>query len=208
VNWKGSIGGGGVNLTKMDENVKVAVRCRLLSHKKIDRGCVSVVDISGKSITVYASDSKQEDKMFTFDFVYGIDSTQHGVYHDLGRPVITQALDGFNGTIFAYGQTGSGKTHSMMGNDEYPGIIPQLNDEMWVLVAEKFQQIHQNAKNDKSKTQYLITVSFLEVYNEEVKDLLNPSDKKLNIRESPTAGIFVEGLAELVSILLCYRLLS
>lgn len=85
-----------------------------------------------------------------------------------------------------------------MGNDENPGIIPQLNDELWVLVAEKFQQIDQNAKNDRSKTQYLITVSFLEVYNEEVKDLLNPSDKKLNIRESPTQGIFVEGLAELV----------
>lgn len=183
----------------MDENVKVAVRCRPLSRKEVDRGCTSIVDINGKTITIRGVDSRQEEKMFTFDYVYGVDSTQQAMYTDLGKPVITQALDGFNGTIFAYGQTGSGKTHSMMGNEEYPGIIPQLNDDLWVLVAEKFQQIDQNLKNDKSKTQYLITVSFLEVYNEEVKDLLNPSDKKLNIRESPTAGIFVEGLAELVS---------
>eukprot|EP01033_Poteriospumella_lacustris_P010142 gene10142-7232_t len=182
----------------MDENVKVAVRCRPLSRKEVDRGCSSIVDIVGKSIKVRGSDSRQEEKTFTFDYVYGVDSIQQTVYHELGRPVVTQALDGFNGTIFAYGQTGSGKTHSMMGNDENPGIIPQLNDDLWVLVAEKFQQIDQNAKNDRSKTQYLITVSFLEVYNEEVKDLLNPSDKKLNIRESPTQGIFVEGLAELV----------
>ena len=182
----------------MDENVKVAVRCRPLSRKEVDRGCSSIVDIVGKSIKVRGSDSRQEEKTFTFDYVYGADSIQQTVYHELGRPVVTQALDGFNGTIFAYGQTGSGKTHSMMGNDENPGIIPQLNDDLWVLVAEKFQQIDQNAKNDRSKTQYLITVSFLEVYNEEVKDLLNPSDKKLNIRESPTQGIFVEGLAELV----------
>lgn len=86
-----------------------------------------------------------------------------------------------------------------MGNEENRGIIPQLNDELWVKIAEKFNNLDQNSKNDRSKTQYLVTVSFLEVYNEEVKDLLNPSDKKLNIRESPTLGIFVEGLAELVS---------
>lgn len=170
-----------------------------MSRRETERGCTTIVDINGKSITIHGTEARQEEKSFTFDYVYDQNSTQQGVYADLGRPIVTQALDGFNGTIFAYGQTGSGKTHSMMGNEENRGIIPQLNDELWVKIAEKFNNLDQNSKNDRSKTQYLVTVSFLEVYNEEVKDLLNPSDKKLNIRESPTLGIFVEGLAELVS---------
>lgn len=192
----------------MDLNVKVAVRCRPMSSKEITRGCQSIVNlVSSSSLLIKAIDSATEDKPFTFDNVYGPDSTQVQVYSDLGRPIITQALDGFNGTIFAYGQTGSGKTFSMMGNEENKGIIPQLNDDLWLKLFEKMATLEAKAmelyanEKERPKTKCFVTVSFLEVYNEDIRDLLNPSDKKLKIHESPDLGIYVEGLCELVSLL-------
>ena len=118
----------------MDVNVKLAVRCRPISGKEISRGCSNIVEILGNSIVVYEN---TDDKTFTFDYVYGGDSSQQQVYNDLGRPLITKGLDGFNGTIFAYGQTGSGKTFSMMGYEEHKGNIPQLNDDLWLTFINK-----------------------------------------------------------------------
>lgn len=182
-------------------NVKVAVRCRPMSRKEMDRGCSNIVQVVDNVLTIKGADGNYEDKTFTFDHVYDGNSTQVQVYQDLGRPVVNQALEGFNGTIFAYGQTGSGKTFSMMGTDENKGIIPLLNDELWVRVGERIAASEKEKKvnsSDKVTTQFFVTVSFLEVYNEDIKDLLNPSDKKLKIHESPDLGIYVEGLCELV----------
>lgn len=100
------------------------------------------------------------------------------------------------GTIFAYGQTGSGKTHSMMGNDKDPGIIPRINQYLFEQSEAKLAASQQSP--EEGETKIMITVSFLEIYNEVVKDLLNPIGKALNIRESPEKGIYVEGLFELV----------
>lgn len=186
----------------MDVNVKVAVRCRPMSTKEIARGCINIVNIVNNSITVKGTENNSEDKTFTFDYAFDGNSTQQKVYQDLGQPIVSQALDGFNGTIFAYGQTGSGKTHSMLGNDEHKGIIPQLNDELWQRIPEKIKKLQGDRVGDDAQSKidakFLVTVSFLEVYNEDIKDLLNPSDKKLKIHESPELGIYVEGLAELV----------
>jgi len=129
-------------------------------------------------------------KKFTFDFAFGMDSLQETVYEKLGAPVIVQALEGFNSTIFAYGQTGSGKTHSMMGSPNDRGIIPRLNEQLFGQLESKL------ASNANAK--FLVTVSYLEIYNEVIKDLLNPSDKQLKIREHPQMGIYVQSLAELV----------
>lgn len=98
----------------------------------------------------------------------------------------------------------------MMGTDEYKGIIPQLNDDLWNKLNAKREAILEGKNGSSSMeskgshanqttAKFLVTVSFLEVYNEDIKDLLNPSDKKLKIHESPDQGIFVEGLCELVS---------
>jgi hypothetical protein len=189
----------------MDMNVKVAVRCRPMSSKEVARGCNSIVTVTQRTIQIKATESNQEDKNFTFDYAYDGNCTQKEVYTDFGHSIVAQALDGFNGTIFAYGQTGSGKTFSMLGTDDNKGIIPQLNDELWLMINEKLKVLQGSAgspsgdSNSKVTAKCLVTVSFLEVYNEDIKDLLNPSDKKLNIRESAETGIFVEGLAELVS---------
>lgn len=185
----------------MDLNVKVAVRCRPMSSKEIARGCGNIIDITPTSVHIKSVDAQHEDKDFTFDHCYGSDSLQTTVYEDLGRPIVSQALDGFNGTIFAYGQTGSGKSFSMMGDAENKGIIPQLNEDLFEKLALKLESMEEAALKQASNatTKFMVTVSFLEVYNEDIKDLLNPSEKKLKIHENPKMGIYVEDLCELVS---------
>ncbi len=197
----------------METNVKVAVRCRPMSSKEEARGCGNIVKIdealNSVNIDGVADEhgGSKEAKDFTFDYAYGINSTQEQVYKDIGQPVVTQALDGFNCTVFAYGQTGSGKSFSMMGYGEDHGIIPKLNDDLWMRVdATKAKRERDSMKHaDESaeakalgKMDFLITVSFLEIYNEEIKDLLNPSSKQLKIRESKDKGIYVEDLFEVV----------
>lgn len=194
-----------------DVNVKVAVRCRPMSAREVQMGARSVVDVAegttvviraaaddsgGVSASSAAAESAAGEsgtRQFTFDFAYGVSSTQAQVYADIARPLVDQALQGYNGTIFAYGQTGSGKTHTIMGSGEDHGVIPLMN-------ADLFARVGSTAPEDETDdaVKYLVTVSFLEIYNEVIKDLLNPSDKVLKIREHPDMGIYVEQLAELV----------
>ena len=92
----------------MDVNIKVAVRCRPLSTKELYKGCKSIVNMSDKVVTIHSPDDSSGEKTFTYDHCYFSDSTQEQVYDDLGKNIVTQGLEGYNGTIFAYGQTGSG----------------------------------------------------------------------------------------------------
>jgi hypothetical protein len=179
----------------MDVNLKVAVRCRPLNSKEKERDCKSIVTISDTTVHIQAVDEQHEGKDFTFDYCYGSDSLQTKVYEDLGQPIVLQALEGVNGMVFAYGQTGSGKTYTMQGHSDTEGILPQLCDDLFEKMAQK-QSDSQGASADMK---FMVTVSFLEIHNEEIKDLLNPSDKKLKIREHPELGIYVEDLCEMVS---------
>lgn len=197
-----------------DVNVKVAVRCRPMNTRETQMRSQCVVQlIDGRTVVMTNPALTQEDssgssalstadpaadgasnangvRQFTFDFAYAMDSTQAQVYEDVARPLVDQALQGYNGTIFAYGQTGSGKTHTMMGSGDDPGIVPLMNGDL-------FRRIEGSQREDP-QLKFLVTVSFLEIYNEVIKDLLNPSDKLLKIREHPDMGIYVEQLAELV----------
>lgn len=178
----------------MDANIKVSIRCRPLSTKEVAKGCQCIVSMSEKNVRLNTG-TDGAVKEFTFDQCYFTDSTQEQVYRDLGAPLLAQAVDGFNGTIFAYGQTGSGKTHSMMGSESDPGIVPRLNDDLWAVTSEKLKHLQ---KAGGGETKFMITVSFLEIYNESITDLLNPRDGSLKIRENPQMGIYVEGLCELI----------
>eukprot|EP00736_Rhodelphis_marinus_P001669 Rmarinus@m.19291 len=172
---------------KKSVNVQVAVRCRPLTPKEQKGG--SIVSFQDTTAILAKSDTLPEQR-FTFDRCYAPDSKQEAIYRDLGTPTLDKAFEGYNGTIFAYGQTGSGKTHTMMGGTlgvEDQGLIPLLNNEL-------FERISQAPDNKR----YLVTVSFIELYNEVLHDLLNPSDRQLEIRQSAQQGLFVQGLAELV----------
>jgi hypothetical protein len=205
-----------------DVNVKVAVRCRPMSSRETQIGARSIVQVlDGTTIVMHptadaqasastasdALDATSDRKQYTFDFAYYTESTQAQVYADVAQPLVDQALQGYNGTIFAYGQTGSGKTHTMMGSGDDHGIVPLMNADLFARVNARDIQNPTCLRSGSSPNfsavreadiKYLVTVSFLEIYNEVIKDLLNPSDKVLKIREHPDMGIYVEQLAELV----------
>ena len=129
---------------------------------------------------------KQPDVAMNFPF-----SSQ--VFKDLGTDVLKAAFEGYNACIFAYGQTGSGKTYSMMGSHDNQGLIPRICEGL-------FSGMRNNADNGPS---YRTEVSFLEIYNERVRDLLRPPMKgrpvhSLRVREHPKEGPYVQGACYLL----------
>jgi len=136
-------------------------------------------------------------KIFAFDRSYwSFDKSdpnyagQDDLHNDLGKPLLDNAFQGYNNCIFAYGQTGSGKSYSMMGYGKDAGVIPKICQDMFERITELQQ--------DKN-LRCTVEVSYLEIYNERVRDLLNPSTKgNLKVREHPSTGPYVEDLAKLV----------
>jgi kinesin family protein 1 len=151
------------------------------------------VDVKGKA----AKAASEGTKTFAFDKSYwSFDKSdptyagQDNLHEDLGKPLLDNAFQGYNNCIFAYGQTGSGKSYSMMGYGQEYGIIPKICQDMFERI-----KVLQADKNFGCT----VEVSYLEIYNEKVRDLLNPSNKgNLRVREHPSTGPYVEDLAKLV----------
>ena len=159
-------------------NIKVAVRAR----PPRPPGSESMLEFDGNSVTENAGG---ERSTFAFDYAFGGDATQQEVYDGLGRPILDYAFEGYNGTILAYGQTGSGKSHSVMGSADDLGIIPRLSVEL-------FERIEQAPPG----VSFVVSATYLELYNEVICDLLNPGSQGLKIRQHIASGIYVEGLTE------------
>jgi len=142
---------------------------------------------------VYQNDAEQVvgRTAFRYDAVYGEQSDTRDVYEGVCRELVDGALKGVNGTIFAYGQTSSGKTFTMQGGDQYGATTPGL---MHLAAEHIFATIE--ARND---TDFLLRVSYLEVYNEQLRDLLaEDGTGEVHIREHPETGVYVEGAQEIV----------
>ncbi|KAI7902173.1 uncharacterized protein BX663DRAFT_552596 [Cokeromyces recurvatus] len=183
-------------------NIKVVVRCRPMNAREIARGAVGLVRMDGnQTIITKPPDQRtgkelEDVKAFTFDKSYwSADKNdpryadQQTIYNDLGEELLDHAFDGYNCCIFAYGQTGSGKSYSMMGYGEDKGIIPRTCSEL-------FNRIKSNTESNLT---YRVEVSYIEIYNEKVRDLLNPKNKgNLKVREHPSLGPYVEDLSRLV----------
>ena len=129
------------------------------------------------------SEVDEPPKTFTLDNVYDWDSTQRVVYDETAYPLVESVMEGYNGTIFAYGQTGTGKTHTMQGMNEPP--------EMRGIIPNSFVHIFDKIANDNSKT-FLVRASYLEIYNEEIRDLLGKDPRaKLELKEKDNS-VFVK----------------
>ena len=145
---------------------------------------------SARSITEGSKTFAFDHSYWSFDRNDDHYTGQADVFNDLGQPLLENAFKGYNNCIFAYGQTGSGKSYSMMGFGEETGIIPRICCSM-------FEQI-ERCQSDKN-LKCTVEVSYLEIYNERVRDLLNPATKgNLKVREHPSTGPYVEDLASLV----------
>uniref|UniRef100_A0A3P8NCD7 Kinesin-like protein n=1 Tax=Astatotilapia calliptera TaxID=8154 RepID=A0A3P8NCD7_ASTCA len=180
-------------------SVKVAVRVRPFNSREIGRNAKCVIQMQGNT-TCISNPKQPKDgaKNFTFDYSYWSHTTpddpgftsQTQVYKDIGEEMLLHAFEGYNVCIFAYGQTGAGKSYTMMGKQEpgQEGIIPQLCEDL-------FQRTGENTDPDLT---YSVEVSYMEIYCERVRDLLNPkSQGTLRVREHPILGPYVEDLSKL-----------
>ncbi|XP_039981327.1 kinesin-like protein KIF3C isoform X2 [Xiphias gladius] len=184
--------------TKSSESVKVVVRCRPLNRKEESNGPAGGVvkmDLRLGQVILRnpRAPASEPQKTFTFDAVYDSNSKQRDLYDESVRPLIDSVLAGFNGTIFAYGQTGTGKTYTMQGawlDPEKRGVIPNAFDHIFTHISR--------SQSDK---QYLVRASYLEIYREEIRDLLDPNHgtaRALDLRESPETGVYVRDLTSCV----------
>ncbi|KAJ6330653.1 hypothetical protein OIU76_009282 [Salix suchowensis] len=162
------------------ENVTVTVRFRPLSPREIRQGEEIAWYADGETIV---RNEHNPSIAYAYDRVFGPTTTTRHVYDVAAQHVVNGAMEGINGTIFAYGVTSSGKTHTMHGDQRSPGIIP-------LAVKDAFSIIQETPNRE-----FLLRVSYLEIYNEIVNDLLNPAGQNLRIRED-AQGTFVEGIKE------------
>ncbi|XP_056091523.1 kinesin-like protein KIF1A isoform X6 [Rhinichthys klamathensis goyatoka] len=179
-------------------SVKVAVRVRPFNSREIGKDSKCIIQMSGNTTTIINPKQPKENKSFNFDYSYWSHTSpedvnfacQRQVYKDIGEEMLLHAFEGYNVCIFAYGQTGAGKSYTMMGKQEkdQEGIIPLLCEDLFT----KF-----NNNNDNSMS-YSVEVSYMEIYCERVRDLLNPKNKgNLRVREHPLMGPYVEDLSKL-----------
>lgn len=191
-----------------ESSVQVAVRVRPYNQREIQEGAVLCISMSGQQTTIF-NKSTNYSKQFIFDYSYWshdgfIENEDSGlfikdspssnyadqgkVFNDIGKGVLNNAWEGYHCCLFAYGQTGSGKSYSMVGYGKNKGIIPVTCEMIFSQVEER----------SSSNIEYIINASMIEIYNEQVHDLLvHPSNRVqggLKVRQDKTQGVFVENL--------------
>ncbi|KAK3914741.1 Kinesin-II 95 kDa subunit [Frankliniella fusca] len=226
----GAAGGGGV-LPKgpgagAGEAVQVVVRCRPMSGKEASQGHTQIIDMwpqrgehvarraAAPAHSIYCivhitnprarpgrGGRRQEARMFTFDSVYDWNSKQDDLYENTVRPLVHSVLDGYNGTIFAYGQTGTGKTYTMLGATPAHGQCPGGGRERGI-ASKCFEDVFRHIAYTSERTCYVVRASYLEIYQEETRDLLSPDletyRRPLTLGEDAARGVYVKGLRSVV----------
>ncbi|KDQ12681.1 hypothetical protein BOTBODRAFT_407289 [Botryobasidium botryosum FD-172 SS1] len=193
-----------------DGNIKVVVRCRPLNSREIARGAKGLIRMEGNQTfldppELTAAEAKsgrateRKTMAFSFDKSYWSAGprddpkycSQQTLYDDLGKELLDHGFAGFNACILTYGQTGSGKSYSMMGYGADKGIIPLTCSELFTRLETK--------TSENPNVTFSVEVSYIEIYNEKVRDLLNPKNKgNLKVREHPSLGPYVEDLSKLL----------
>jgi len=186
-------------------SVCVAVRIRPLNTRELESR--SITSVKDNSIYIINPDDHKK-KIFTYDYVYDTDTHQELIYMDIGKHVINNAFKGYNSCIFAYGLTGSGKTYTMMGgtdsngsvapigsSNQIDGLIPRICKDLFLRQTD-----HNGTAPGDCRISYQVEVSYLEIYSEQVRDLMNPqkNEKNLKVRQHPVYGPYVEGLTQLL----------
>ncbi|KAJ1297715.1 hypothetical protein BS78_01G398000 [Paspalum vaginatum] len=201
----GAVASSGDGERDREVNVQVVLRCRPLSEEERRSNVKSAISCSDtkKEVTVLQSLFKQPDRTFSFDKVFGPDSQQRLIFDHAVAPIVNDVLEGYNCTVFAFGQTGTGKTYTMEG--ELKQKVSELPDTAGVIprsVRHIFEIL------EKRKADYSIKVTFLELYNEEITDLLvledqsrYPEDRQkrpITLMEDGKGGAVIRGLEEIV----------
>ncbi|KAL0248542.1 hypothetical protein GEMRC1_003778 [Eukaryota sp. GEM-RC1] len=178
----------------MPENIRVSVRVRPFSSREVNLNATPTVSMADQIVTV-EDPSAKNSRTFAFDTLFwSFDSsqkvaTQADVFSQTGNAALQSLWEGYNSTVFAYGQSGSGKTYTLFGSESHPGLIPLFCKHLFSL----FNSLTPSEQKNSS-----IHVSVLEVYNENIHDLLNTKNPhQLQVRECRTLGPFVPHLTNL-----------
>ena len=173
----------------------VAVRVRPMWEKEIDMGDYSTVRVLEEKVIVVINPdfdfeynrNRAKEKRYAFDIVFDEAVEQERVYRETARGLVGGVLDGYNASVFAYGATGAGKTYTMLGSIEEPGVMVNVLHDMFERMA-----------SDKTfaESKFKVTLSYMEIYNELIKDLLLPTSVDLKLNEDPVRGMVVQGITE------------
>lgn len=181
-----------------ESKILVAVRLRPMWKKEQERGEIGIVKILDRNVVILMDPAdvlseekvlgknRTKEKQYAFDFAFDETATQLEMFKNTTKFLCEGVLNGYNSTVFAYGQTGAGKTYTMLGDQKNPGI-------MFNTMKEVFKQM----KRHQIDREYTVRVSFLEIYNENIKDLIMLSNDVLDLREDPIKGVQVAGLSEI-----------
>lgn len=169
-----------VDTSRSGDSISVTIRFRPMSEREYQRGDEIAWYADGDKIV---RNEYNPATAYAFDRVFGPNTSTQDVYEVAARPVVKAAMEGVNGTVFAYGVTSSGKTHTMHGDQNSPGIIPLAIKDVFSIIQ------------DTPGREFLLRVSYLEIYNEVINDLLDPTGQNLRVRED-AQGTYVEGIKE------------
>jgi len=171
------------------DNIKVVVRVRPLNQREIDSGYTEAWLVEKNSIALLHPTTGKPipGQLYCFDRVFPVAATNSEIYEYVAKNLVESAMNGINGTIFAYGQTSSGKTHTIYGTRQNPGILPLAINDIFTYI-----------ENTPGR-EFLLRVSYLEIYNECIKDLLDVSNDNLKVHEDLEKGVFVDAKEEIVT---------
>ncbi|GAY52902.1 hypothetical protein CUMW_145480 [Citrus unshiu] len=172
------------------DSISVTIRFRPLSEREFQRGDEIAWYADGDKIV---RNEYNPATAYAFDRVFGPHANSQEVYDVAARPVVKAAMEGVNGTVFAYGVTSSGKTHTMHGDQNSPGIIPLAIKDVFSIIQD-FGSLTEFSHQTPGR-EFLLRVSYLEIYNEVINDLLDPTGQNLRVRED-AQGTYVEGIKE------------
>ena len=208
------------------ENIKCVVRCRPLNSKEKDLGitCISIIPDSKVVSVDNKNDKNQLNKgQFAMNKVFDENISQEEIFKQIGEPILESFIGGYNCTIFCYGQTGAGKTYTMMGpldqifeeNSQYHGLIPRIIHYLFNEKEKILNLITNNTKEKCKDIKYQIKACVMEIYQEQLIDLLNPvtntnpsfnlynniniikkDQNELKIKEDPKKGMYIQGITE------------
>ncbi|XP_072798135.1 kinesin-like protein KIF19 [Vicugna pacos] len=178
-----------------DQQVMVALRIRPLNDLELEDGATVIAHKVGDQVVVLMDPGEDpedplrthqsREKTFIFDTVFDQQASQEEVYRATTQHLVEGVISGYNATVFAYGPSGAGKTHTMLGTDAEPGIYLQTLTHLFRAIEET-----------RDSADCSVSMSYLEIYNEAIRDLLNPSSGFLDLREDARGSIQIAGITE------------
>jgi len=175
------------------EGIKVTVRFRPMNKVEKEQPANHIctkLSSCGRAAQITNPERPDKPATYYFDTIYGPSSTQEDVYEHSGKPLVEAMKQGYNSTIFAYGQTGSGKTWSMMGTitGAMRGLQPRIIEDVYEYIEDQSEETPED--------QWTVQISMCEIYNERVKDLFNPIEDNMKVKEAPDKTIYIDGITE------------